>query len=135
MAEEPAAEEVPSAKPGPTVFMSYSHDTPEHKAWVAGLATDLRRNAVDAILDQWRLRPGMNVPSFMERGIRDSNRVVIVCTPQYARKADAGKGGVGYEKMIVTGELYEDLGSEKFVPVLVEGDEVEALPSFLKGRY
>ena len=121
--------------PSPTVFVSYSHDSPEHKMWVAGLATDLRRHSVDAILDQWRLRPGMDIPSFMERGIRDSNRVVIVCTPQYARKADAGKGGVGYEKMIVTGELYKDLGSDKFVPVLVSGEETDALPSFLKGRY
>jgi hypothetical protein len=77
----------------------------------------------------------MDIPSFMERSIRDSNRVVIVCTPQYARKADAGKGGVGYEKMIVTGELYKELSSDKFVPVLVSGEEADALPSFLKGRY
>jgi hypothetical protein len=77
----------------------------------------------------------MDIPSFMERGIRDSNRVVIVCTPQYARKAEAGKGGVGYEKMIVTGELYQDLGSDKFVPILVSGEDADALPSFLKSRY
>jgi len=135
MTDEERNGKSPEADSSSTVFISYSHDTPEHKMWVAGVATDLRRSSVDAILDQWRLRPGMDIPWFMERGIRDSNRVLIVCTPQYARKADAGKGGVGYEKMIVTGELYENLGSDKFVPILVQGDEGDALPSFLKGRY
>lgn len=119
----------------PTVFMSYSHDSGEHKAWVAGLTTDLRRNGVEAFLDQWSLRLGMDIPSFMESGIRNANRVCIICTPEYARKADAGKGGVGYEKMIVTGELYSNLGSTKFIPVVVAGSGEEALPSFLKGKY
>jgi hypothetical protein len=60
--------------------------------------------------------------------------VCIFCTPEYARKADAGAGGVGYEKMIVTGELYQNLGSDKFIPILVRGEKEEALPSFLKSR-
>jgi len=121
--------------PAPTVFISYSHDSPEHKMWVAGLATYLRENGVDAILDQWFLRPGMDVPQFMETGIRDANRVCMICTPEYARKADAGKGGVAYEKMIVTGELYQNLGSTKFIPIIARGSDADALPGFLKSKY
>ena len=118
----------------PTVFIAYSHDSPTHKMWVAKLATDLRANGVEAILDQWELGFGMDITHFMESGIRDASRVVIVCTPEYARKADAGKGGVGYEKMIVTGELYQDLGSDKFVPLIASGSTEDSLPSYLKTR-
>ena len=37
----------------PKVFISYSHDSPEHRRWVSELGAKLRRNGVDVILDQW----------------------------------------------------------------------------------
>ncbi|MBL0171692.1 MAG: toll/interleukin-1 receptor domain-containing protein [Gemmatimonadaceae bacterium] len=39
--------------PEPIVFVSYSHDTPNHKDWVLRLATELRALGIDTILDQW----------------------------------------------------------------------------------
>ncbi|WP_158009563.1 SEFIR domain-containing protein, partial [Bathymodiolus thermophilus thioautotrophic gill symbiont] len=39
--------------PVPKCFMSYSHDNKEHEEWVLSLATRLRENGVDVILDQW----------------------------------------------------------------------------------
>jgi hypothetical protein len=50
----------------PKVFISYSHDSQEHKKWVLDLATRLRNNGVDAIIDQWALRAGDDLPHFME---------------------------------------------------------------------
>lgn len=50
----------------PQVFISYSHDSLEHKQWVLELATRLRANGIDAILDQWDLKPGDDLPKFME---------------------------------------------------------------------
>lgn len=134
MAENAMSNPPPAEPAAPTVFISYSYDSVDHKMWVAGLARDLRERGVDAILDQWELGPGKDITFFMENGIRNARRVCVVCTPEYARKANAGEGGVGYEKMIVTGELYENLGTGKFVPLLVRGDKEEALPTFLKTR-
>ena len=71
-------------------------------------------NGIDVILDQWEIEPGDDVPKFMERAVNEADRVLMVCTESYVRKADDGKGGVGYEAMIVTGELVRDLGSSKF---------------------
>ena len=48
----------------------------------------------------------------MEEGLTKSDRVLVVCTPEYVRKADAGEGGVGYEKMIVTAQIVRDLGTK-----------------------
>ncbi len=39
----------------PTVFVSYSHDGEDHSNWVLQLATRLRSNGVDVILDKWNL--------------------------------------------------------------------------------
>jgi len=96
----------------PRAFISYSHDSPAHKQWVAELGAKLRHNGVDIILDQWDLSLGDDVARFMEEGLTKSDRVLVVCTPEYVRKADAGEGGVGYEKMIVTAQIVRDLGTK-----------------------
>ena len=88
----------------PKVFISYSHDSPEHRRWVSELGTKLRRNGVDAILDQWDLRPGDDFTQFMEHGIRDFDRVLVICTDSYVKKANDREGGVGYEVQIVTAQ-------------------------------
>lgn len=118
----------------PKVFISYSHDSPEHRRWVSELGAKLRHSGVDAILDQWDLGPGDDVTQFMERGIIDSDRVLVVCTDQYVRKANAAEGGVGYERMIVTAQLVQDLGTNKFIPVIRQASEQEKTPTFLGTR-
>ena len=57
----------------PKVFVSYSHDSDEHKEWVLQLSTRLRQNGVDVILDRWDLGAGDDMTLFMEKGVRDSD--------------------------------------------------------------
>ncbi len=104
----------------PRAFISYSHDSEEHNDWVRRLATRLRENGVDASIDQWDLRPGADMAAFMHDGVSQSDRVILVCTPTYCEKADAGTGGVGYEKLIVTKDLVETIDTRKFIPVVRE---------------
>jgi hypothetical protein len=118
----------------PKVFISYSHDSPEHKRWVAELATSLMENGVNVVLDQWELRLGDDVPKFMERSVRGSDRVLLICTESYVHKADEGKGGVGYEAMIVTGELVEDLGTAKFIPLIRQSSPPASKPASMSTR-
>jgi hypothetical protein len=120
---------------GPKCFISYSWDSDEHKEWVRSLATELMRNGVETFLDQWDLTPGMDLTNYVETCIRESDFVLLVCTPLFAIKANAGRGGVGYEKCIVTGEIFQGVASpDKFVPLLRRGTEAESLPSYLKSR-
>ena len=118
----------------PKVFISYSHDSPEHKQWVSELAALLRRNGVDAILDQWDLGLGDDVTRFMERGIVDADRVLVICTDKYVSKANADEGGVGYERMIVNAELVQNLGTDKFIPIIRQASGQEKTPTFLGTR-
>ena len=118
----------------PKVFISYSHDSPEHKRWVSELAARLRRNGIDAILDQWDLGLGDDVTRFMERGIVDTDRVLVICTDKYVSKANAGEGGVGYERMIVNAELVQNLGTDKFIPIIRQASRKAKTPTFLGTR-
>jgi hypothetical protein len=118
----------------PSVFISYSHDSPAHKEWVVELAARLVENGVQVILDQWDLRPGDDVPKFMERSIRSAHRVLSICTETYTRKADEGVGGVGYESMVVSGEVMKELGTNKFIPVVKQLSRPAKLPAALSTR-
>lgn len=73
----------------PTAFVSYSWDDPDHKKWVKLLATKLRENGIESILDQWHTVPGDQLPQFMETAIRENDFVLIVCTPTYKIKSDS----------------------------------------------
>lgn len=118
----------------PLVFLSYSHDSKDHKQWVAAFATKLVENGIQVLFDQWDLNFGDDVPKFMERGVAAVDRVLMVCTEEYVRKANDGKGGVGYEAMIVTGELVRDLGSNKFIPVVRQTGSEATLPRCVSTR-
>ena len=115
----------------PKVFASYSHDADEHKQWVLKLCTKLRENGVDVILDQWDLGPGDDRILFMEKGVKDSDRVLVVCTDAYVKKANARERGAGYEGYIITAELVNDLGTDKFIPIIRQSSNDKKTPTFL----
>jgi TIR domain len=79
----------------PRVFISYSRDSNEHKAWVRQFAERLRADGVDVILDQWDLGLGADVTEFMERSLSSCDRVLVICTERYVQKANTLKDGVG----------------------------------------
>lgn len=117
----------------PKVFLSYSHDSLDHKKWVLDLATRLRSNGVESLIDQWSLGPGDDLPHFMERNLATADRVIMVCTDNYVTKANAGAGGVGYEKMIVTANLLKHIDSNKIIPIIRQPG-TSNVPTFLQTK-
>ena len=67
------------------VFISYSHDSPEHLDRVLALAQQLRRDGVDAELDQFHQNELVHRPRWCEEQLRPetSRWVVCVCIPEY----------------------------------------------------
>lgn len=117
----------------PRVFISYSHDSAAHKRWVLDFASTLRNRGVDAVLDQWDLKPGDDVPQFMERELAQCDYAIMICTERYVEKANAGSGGVGYEKMILTASLLQQIDSNKIIPIIKQ-DSTPKLPTFLGSK-
>lgn len=124
---------VPQPRP-PRVFISYSWDSPEHKLWVATLARDLYSFGVEVILDQWHAELGEDLAAFMETNVRNSDRVLVVCTELYVQKAENRQGGVAYEQLLVTSQMMQDVGTTKFVPIVRQSTYQRILPPWLAGR-
>lgn len=120
--------------PAPKISVSYAWEDDAHMQWVGEFATRLRGDGIDVSLDQWLVGLGKALPEFMEKLVREHERVLVICTPTYKEKSNARIGGVGYEGDLMTGELLSQSKREKFIPVLRAGDRTESTPSWLSGR-
>ena len=129
----------------PVLFISYSWTSLAHEDWVLGLAEELRAvGGIDVRIDKWDLPTGGDAPHFMERSIVEADKVLIVSDCEYARKANARKGGAGIEAQILTPELYKESGGDeaaggplpKYAVVVREYDEEDkaCTPRFYGGR-
>jgi len=65
----------------------------------------------------------------MTNGLMRADRVLMVCTPNYVKKADEGKGGAETERMIVTAEYLENIDSNKVIPIIKRHGE-KSVPAF-----
>lgn len=87
----------------PKVFISYSYDSKEHEQWVEDLANKLRTDAgVNAVIDKFILNTASDLNQIMIQGFEKSDKVVIVLTENYAKKAERSDGGVGFEMSLAT---------------------------------
>ena len=114
-----------SMKKAPKLFISYSWSSPEFENWVLNIATELRENGVDVVLDKWDLKEGNESTSFMEQMVNspDINKVLIISDKNYMEKANVRFGGVGIEAQIISKEIYERTNQSKFVVAITEKDE------------
>lgn len=117
----------------PKVFISYSHDSQDHKKWVLELAIRLRNNGIDAIIDQFELKLGDDLPHFMETNLENADKIIMICTDRYVDKSNKGEGGVGYEKMIITSNLLKQINRNKIIPIIRQNGETK-IPTFLKTK-
>jgi hypothetical protein len=123
----------------PRVFVSYSHDSREHMDRVLALYDRLRREGIEAELDQYESVPSEGWPLWTARKVEGADFVLVVCTETYLRRFDgteeAGKGlGVRWEGAAVVQSLY-DAGTEndKFLPVLFDPADAAHIPLILRG--
>lgn len=133
LSDEIKVEDLEKKETHPVVAISYSWDSDSHKEWVRNLADELIKNGVDVILDQYE-KKGSNLDSFMEDAMRKSERVICIMTPNYKNKTENFEGGVGEEYSILRGDLYKNLKSCKYIPVLRSGSIDDSAPSALCRR-
>ena len=120
------------------LFISYAWTSEEHKQWVLRLAEKLVASGVDVKLDQWELKLGHDKNFFMERMLTDPDirKVLMIFNKDYADKANDRKGGVGTETQIISKEMYENKGQDKFAGAILEKDEKGEpyLPNYYRSR-
>ncbi|MDP3910121.1 MAG: TIR domain-containing protein [Gemmatimonadales bacterium] len=121
------------------MFISYSHDSPEHIRAVLELANRLREEGVDCVLDQYESSPPEGWLRWMDSKIRDAKYVILVCTETYHKRVmgeeESGAGhGVRWEGNLIYQHFY-DAGTlnTKFVPIVTRSVDKRFVPNPLRG--
>ena len=121
------------------VFVSYSHDSSEHRANILDLTQELRRAGIDAQIDQFvESAPPLSWPLWMNEQIDQADYVLAVVTETYARRfmnrEQPGRGlGVRWEGAIITSELYHASDDRvKYIPVVVDASDSTYIPTPLR---
>ena len=123
----------------PIVFISYSQDSLSFADQVLSFANKLRREGIDAILDQYEEAPSEGWPRWMENSINRADYVIVIGSKGYYDKiygnVELGKGrGVKWEGNLIYQKLYmSDTMNNKYIPVVFDESDLEYIPIPLQG--
>lgn len=119
----------------PSLFISYSWDSDEHRQWVRSFSEELRKHNIDSVLDQRDMFAGDETTLFMERGVRHSKIKLLICSENYTRKANNREAGAGYETIISSHEYMLCPVEERamFIPIVRNNNlpKGRKLPTYL----
>jgi hypothetical protein len=126
----------------PRVFISYSHDSEEHKDLVRQFATFLRAQlGVDVQLDQWADGPRIDWSLWATKQLTEADFVLVIASPDYKRRAEGYESpnvgrGAQFEAAMIRNNLTRDLPKEtrRILPVVLPGRSVDEIPSFLNAH-
>lgn len=121
----------------PKVFISYTHDSPDHKRRVFNLSERLRSDGIDSNIDQYESSPPEGWPRWMIKNIEQADFIVVVCTETYQRRVlgneMSGRGlGARWEGKLIIQTLYEAAENSRVVPIVFSEEDVMYIPVFLR---
>ncbi len=128
---------MPSEQNPPKVFISYSHDSQEHRLRVYELLRKLRADGIFCVTDHTLMSPPEGWQAWMEDRIKEADFTLVVCTETYLRRAERkeqpGVGlGVTWEATLITNEIYKNASrNTKFIPVVFSQEDVAHRPGWL----
>lgn len=118
----------------PRVFISYTGADEQNRKWVKDFACRLREHGVNARLDRFHLKPGQDLPQWMTNELIMADKVLLICDKCYVKKADNRNGGVGWETMIIQGDMLSNQDQSKYIAIGREPID-ESLPIYVKSKY
>ena len=118
------------------IFISYTWEedkNPKHKEWVRSLADRLKAVGFDIRFDQYQPL-GTNMDNFMVNSVKESDRIILICTPEFKRRSDNMISAAGFEASLISNDLIENITTNKFLPIVRIGNVREAMPLYLGNR-
>lgn len=122
----------------PIVFLSYARTNPQYSEKIVNFANMLRKDGIDARIDEWDLKAGQDIYYFMENMIKfDADFILLMLNEEFVKKSNRREGGVGTETQIIAKDIYANVQQEKVIPIVWESDGHgnPCLPTFLESRY
>jgi len=119
------------------VFISYSHDSEDHKKLIFDLSREIGRDGIDVFIDQDRKDHEEDWPIWCEKKIIYSDYVIVVCTANYHDRVydeACAPSGVKFEGFCIRQTLYKrGMLNHKIIPVIMSGADESFIPLFLHG--
>jgi hypothetical protein len=118
------------------VLISYAQEAGHGEA-VQRLWVFLRGCGIDARLDLPAARQRQDWALWMADQIREADFVLVIASPEYRERAEGRSGpdigrGVQWESRLIRDAFYRDQrGLDRFVPVVLPGEDIDGLPDFL----
>jgi hypothetical protein len=139
MIDEPGLGEGGQANRMPTrVFISYAHDDQVHQNRVRDFWLFLRAQGIDADADLTAAGQRQDWAEWMTRQIRDADRVLVIASPEYKRRAEgdaaADEGpGLQWEARLIRDLFYANQRTrlQRVLPVVLPGCSADDIPLWL----
>jgi len=131
-----------SVREAPRVFITYAHDSPEHKEQVRRFGTFLRAQiGLDVHLDRWYDDERRDWSAWAIEHLTEADFILAIASPAYKRRADGaappdeGRGSQ-FEAAIIRDNLTKNLRREtkRVLPVVLPGRSVDEVPTFLNAH-
>lgn len=132
-----STDDVPAGSP--RVFISYAHDTAQHKKQVLAFASLLRTElGIDAHLDEWYADERRDWSEWALQQLESADYVLAIASPRFRERAD-GQGdategrGSRHEGALMRDKMTEDRATwlRKILPVVLPGGYIADIPRFL----
>ncbi len=120
------------------VYISYDFEQVTLRTVALGLANDLRKGGVLAVVDVHEPSPSQGWPKWREQQLREADFVVVVCTSTYRHHfesdpSDAGGHQVRWEAHLLRQRLHDVEGFRaRVLPVLLEDSSADDVPDVLR---
>ncbi len=122
----------------PIVFISFSHDSDEHRMKVAGLGASLITSGCDCRIDLFK-NTDEDWPTWMSNQLLSADVLLCVTTETYHKRfrgielAEVGKG-VGYEAPLIRNLMFDNkFRNIRIFPVFFNPSDKKFIPLELKG--
>src|SRR5205823_3833706 len=121
----------------PTVFISYTQDSPAHSEQVLRLADALREHGIDADIDRYHEPPPQGWARWTDEQLQPSGagHVLMICTRTYLAHLQSDFAPI--EKPDGFATIREFFAGDRFLTVVLDGGTADGLPDRLRtaGHY
>lgn len=116
------------------IFVSYSWVDEKPDQNVLQLVAKLRENGYKAECDVMKIQEqtAINFIEMMAKNLQDAEKVIVVLSEEYKKKADSFSGGVGEEYRYIISNISKE--RKKYILVSFERNREKVQPNFLSGN-